>query len=83
MIQLDGLLHVGNKVDEALMEDETRRTSILHMVSTFVKDLVGQGQFARLLARQGSQPVYTRRPRHTLAAEFKLVQHEAGTFSPR
>ena len=41
MIQVDGLIYVGNMVDEVLME-ETQRVSILQKMSTFIKELLGK-----------------------------------------
>ena len=59
MIQVDGLLDVGEeKVDEALME-ETLRVSILRRVSTFIKNLVGQARFARSSDAPIQSIVYT------------------------
>jgi len=41
MIQVDGLIYVGNMVDEVLME-ETQRVSIFQKMSTFIKELLGK-----------------------------------------
>jgi len=81
MIQVDVLMYVGEMVDEALME-ETRRVSILQRVSTFIRKLVGPGQFARPLGAPSQPIVYTRRERYPLDMEFEVVQDEQGPSEP-
>ena len=60
MIEVDGLLHAGKMVDEALM-DEIERVPILQRMSTFIKELVESGQFAHPSRAPSQHVVYSRR----------------------
>ena len=60
VIQVDGLVHVGNVVDETLMED-IRRVSILQRMPIFIRELFERRQFARQPNAPNHLIVYTRR----------------------
>ena len=72
MIQVDGLIYVGNIVEEVLIE-ETRRVSILQRMFTFIPELLGRRRFARPSGAPNRPIVYTRRAWQPLDMEFEAV----------
>lgn len=72
MIQIDGLIHPRNMVDENLIED-TRRVSILQSMSTFIRELIRRRQFAYLFDAPNHLIDYAQRTRQSPNSKCEVV----------